>query len=1031
MKKHFLLYIAFLAGITSLQAQYFISDPSISPDAKTIVFSSEGDIWSISAKGGNAFRLTGMSGNETNAVFSPDGKWIAFTSNQDGNSNVYIIPADGGQIVQLTYFDGSDVVDSWSWDSQWIFFTSGRYNMMSTYKVSVNGGTPIRLFDNYFNWPHNLIENPITKEYIFNTSWESSSAANRKHYKGDFNPDLETYNPSTKEYNKITDYRGKDMWPTIDASGNLYYVSDQGNEEYNLYKYESGKPKQLTSFNESIKKPKVSANGEKIVFEKGYQLFLYDVKNGTANAVPIIQNSGNSLVINQEFNVKGKISNFNVSPDGKKIAFVSRGMLFVSDIDGKFTKQIKTDPAERVSEVMWLKDNQTLLYNRTVNGWQNLFTTRADITTEEKQLSNEQKHNGNISINESLTKALFYSGIHELKILDLQTFKSETLVKDEFWGNGTSTVYFSPDNKYILYTAIRNFEQDIFIYDIEKKNAVNITNTGVSESDPQWSPDGKYIYFSTDRVKPSFPRGEENSDIYRIALRNYDTPFKSDHYKKLFSEIKKDSSKAATVIDFENLKDRWQAIAAQNGNQTNPYIIQKDDAVTVLYTSGHNGESGVLWQTTTKPFAQPETKIIEGAKNCQQITKVKDNYFILAGGTIFKLDLGASKLKATDIDFKFAKNLEEEFKQMFYETWANMQEYYYDEKFHGVDWAKIKTYYENFLPSIKSRANLRVLLNDMLGELNSSHLGFSSYGDEEKTYYRTTTNDTGILWDNEKPFIVKRVVKASPADRYDKNILTGDELVAVNGERIDKSKNRGIYFNSPSILDEIVITLKRDNNEFDVKIHPQQSGAMSRELYDEWIEGNENYVTKLSEGKLAYIHMRSMGNQDLRKFMTDLVSKFGDKDGLILDIRYNTGGNVHDAVLQMLSQRPYLMWKFREGKIAPQPNFAPSGKPIILMVNEQTLSDGEMTSAGFKQLGLGKIIGTETYRWIIFTSGKMLVDGSYHRMPMWGCYTLDGKDIESTGVTPDIYVKQSFKDRLDNKDPQLEKAIEEALKQIK
>jgi len=1034
MKKHFLFIMLLIAITTVTKAQYFLSEPALSPDGKTIVFSSEGDLWQVPASGGTAYRITGMNGSETGPVYSPDGKWIAFTGTQDGNGNVYIMPAEGGKITQLTFHDANDAVDSWSWDSKWVYFTSGRFNRMTTFKVSINGTTPVRLFDNFFNWPHNLIENPVTKEFIFNTSWESSIATNRKHYKGDFNPDLESYNPSTKEYKQLTNYIGKDMWPTIDAHGNLYYVSDQGNDEYNLYKLEGGKPKQLTSFSESIKRPRVSANGEKIVFEKDYQLFVYNVNTGKAENIAVKFNLNNPLPIEQEFNVKGKISNFNVSPDGKKMVFVSRGMLFVSDIDGKFTRQLKTDPAERVFEAMWLSDNQTILYNRTVKGWQNLFTTRADKDSEEKQLTSDEKHNGNISFNSTMTKALFYTGIHELKVLDLKTFKAETLVKDEFWGTGSTTAYYSPDDKYILYTAVRNFEQDIFIYDVEKKSSVNITNTGVSETDPVWSPDGKYIYFSTDRTKVSFPRGTDNTDIYRIALRNYDTEFKSDRYDKLFAEEKKgkkDSVKTETVIDFETLKDRWQAVAAQNGNQSSPYVIQKNDETTVLYMSNHNGDFGVIWQTTLKPFLQPETKMIDGARNFSQIFKAKDNYYMLAGGTIYKLDLPTNKVKAIDVDFKFFKNLEAEFNQMFYETWANMQEYYYDGNFHGVNWAKMKKYYEKFLPFIKTRGNLRTLLNDMLGELNSSHLGFYSNGDEERLTYRTTTNDTGILWDEENPFIVKRTVKASPTDKFGKNINAGDELIAVNGEKVDAAKNRDAYFNSPSLLEEITLKFKRGKEEFDVKIHPQPSGALFGELYNEWIDDNESYVDKKSGGKLAYIHMKSMGDGDLRKFLTDIVSKQAYKDGLILDIRYNTGGNVHDAVLQMLSQKPYLLWKFRDGKIAPQPNFAPSGKPIILLINEQTLSDGEMTTAGFKQLGLGKIIGTETYRWIIFTSARGLVDGSSHRMPMWGCYTLEGKDLESTGVAPDIYVKQNFNDKINNRDPQLDKAIEEALKQIK
>jgi C-terminal processing protease CtpA/Prc len=177
--------------------------------------------------------------------------------------------------------------------------------------------------------------------------------------------------------------------------------------------------------------------------------------------------------------------------------------------------------------------------------------------------------------------------------------------------------------------------------------------------------------------------------------------------------------------------------------------------------------------------------------------------------------------------------------------------------------------------------------------------------------------------------------------------------------------------------------------------------------------------------------MKNMSTSELDVFLLDMVEQENKKDGVILDLRFNTGGNVHDKVLNFLSQRPYLKWKYREGQLTVQPNFAPSGKPIVLLINEYSLSDAEMTAAGFKALKLGKIIGQETYRWIIFTSGKGLVDGSFYRLPSWGTYTLDGQNLEKTGVKPDIYIKNTFLDRLENKDPQLERAIQEVMKEIK
>lgn len=242
---------------------------------------------------------------------------------------------------------------------------------------------------------------------------------------------------------------------------------------------------------------------------------------------------------------------------------------------------------------------------------------------------------------------------------------------------------------------------------------------------------------------------------------------------------------------------------------------------------------------------------------------------------------------------------------------------------------------------------------------------------------------------------------------------------------MDNKENREKYFINPKFKDEITLTFLRNDKEFSINLHPASSGSVKNLLYDEWQDANQNYVDLKSKDRIAYVHMKNMGGSELSKFKEDLMSsEEANKDALILDLRYNTGGNVHDGVLQFLSQKKYLQWKYREGKLTGQPNFGYANKPIVLLINEQSLSDAEMTAAGFKELGLGTVVGTETYRWIIFTSGKGLVDGSFYRLPAWGCYTLDGKNLESEGVSPDIYIGENFKDRLDGNHPQIDKAIE-------
>ena len=1048
MRKLFLAIVC-MASL-SLNAQkneaYFLSNPCLTPDGQTVVFSFEGDLWKAAIKDGQATRLTAMQGYETNPKISPDGKWIAFTGRQFGNADVFIMPLAGGEVKQLTFHSGNDDVNSWSWDSQKIYFTSTRIGQISGYTVDINGGTPQRLFgDHFFLYDHGLFEHPSSGEIFFNDTWESSNQVARKRYKGPFNPDIQSYNIKTKQYKKYTDWEGKDFGTSIDKNGNIYFISDEVNGEYNLYTFDKEKNKAgLTKFPTSIKTPIVNANGGKVVFEKDYQLWVYDVAGKKAEKLEINLLRNNILPADKDFDVKNTITNFDVSPDGKKIAFSSRGELFVSDVEGKFIQHINKGNAERAREVKWMSDNKTLLFNQTKDGYLNLFTVTADGSTGIKQITTDLKDNRSIALNKTKTKAVYLCGRDEVRLIDLKTMENKTLVKDEIWAFQNSDPGFSPDDAYVYFTAVRNFEQDIIIHHIKDNKTTNLTNTGITESNPVWSPDGKYIYFSSSRTKPSYPFGMQNPRIYRMPLEKIDEPYRSDKYNELFktdkkepkdTTLKKDTTKKEPVvtsisINTENIMDRLEQVGPTFGSQFLLNVLQKGEKTIVLYTSDHAEGRTALWKTVLEPFENPKTDRIAGADAFGvDYADGGDKTMVLFNGNIFKLNLDANKVEPVVITNTFRRNLSSEFAQIFEEAWAQVEENYYDEKFHGLDWKATRKKYEAFIPYLNNRSDLRTLLSDMLGELNSSHQGFTSNGEEENITLSNRTMETGIVFENTNPYKVKYIVKNSNADKKSIDVNPGDILVKVNDDVVNKDIDRNFYFSKPSIDKEIKLGFSRNGQNFDVKVHPQVT--LRNNLYDEWIDNNQKRVDEKSKNRIAYHCMKDMGTGELEKFLIDMTQDFYKKDAMILDLRYNTGGNVHDEVLKFLSQRAYLKWKYREGKLAPQGNFAPADKPIILLTNEQSLSDAEMTSQGFKALKLGKIVGTGTYRWIIFTSGAGLVDGSFVRLPSWGCYTLDGKDIEKTGVEPDIYVGMNFEDRINKRDPQLDRAIDEILKQFK
>lgn len=1034
MKKLAFLLLCVFPLLATAETLHFPYNPSLSPDGETIYFSHDGDIFSVPAQGGLAVRLVSLGGNENYPKVSPCGKYLAFSSDIQGNNDVYIVPVAGGEVKRLTWHEGNDFPSGWSKDSKYIYFESNRANNRTTYKVDIAGGTPVRLFSNYFNTIVNVAENPVTGELYFNESNESISFPTRKRYVGDHNSNVKSWNPSKRAYKELTTYEGKDTWPMADKQGNLYYVTDRFNQESNIVKHNpSGEPKQLTSYNRSVQYPSVSFSGNAMVFILEYKIHYMDLASGKV-AVPQITIADNNVDVVRKFEDVAP-SRVAVSPDGKKFALAIRGLLYVSDAEGKYQHKLLTPANERVDEIVWGKDNNTIYFTRTDKGFTALYMIKADGSASERQLYRGECNIKNLKMSHKKDKLAFVLGNNSIMCLNTADNTVGKLTDAQFWSYSRYTLNFSYDDSYLAFEAVNLFEGDIFLYSFKEKKLYNLTNSACSEGAPCFSPDGKYLYMTANLYGTTFPRGGGSGAVYRLPLLDYTTkPYKSDIYDKMFEaepaddkgkDKKSENAPAApeVKIDFNDIFNRLEEMDFKGGYSL--YTFKNKDKAWLLCSA----RDKVYSLEISDPYA--EVKTIKDLKRGMFINS-DNNLYAVSGADIYKIDLNGSKATKVTIKKSVEKNLKDEFEQMYYEAWGLMDQNFYDVNFHGTDWKAQRDYYASFLPYVRNRANLSTLFNDMLGELNSSHLGFRSSQGIEQVPYQTRTHsaETGIIWNNSNPYMVDGTVEGSPASSVDVDIKKGDVLVAVNGVKVSPAANRESYLAFSVNEPEIKFTFRRGGKEHDVKVHTISYGALKGLLYNEWEETNRARVEKLGNGRIAYTHMKAMGAEDLSAFLKDMHTRMVGKEALILDLRYNNGGNVHKEVLDFISQKAHYTWAFRDNKTNSHPNVTPGDMPIVALVNERSLSDAEVTSNGIKTLGLATIVGTETYRWIIFTTGAGLIDGTYLRLPAWGCYSLDGKDLEFTGVKPDIYVKNTFKDRLEGKDPQLEKGVEEILRQL-
>ena len=1036
------IFLVFLANYSFPLEKQLIGAryPALSPDGQQVAFSYMGDLWLVSVKGGRALRLTDHVAYDQRPIWSPDGKWLAFTSNRRGNNDVYLMKTKGGGLRQLTFHTGEDVATDFTPDGKWIIFRSSRSSSSSLFKISLEGGNAFPVLNTYWNWPYQAKVSPDGQRLLFSLGMENGYWW-RRGYQGSNTSKLWVKKIGENKVRILVNDRNNCFWPNWSPDGQrIYFVSDRKFKNSNIWtvSLEGSDLKQITQYKEKdVRWLAMAAKVPRAVYERDFGIWLIDLTTGESHRLQI--EAPTESKENRTFYVKNApVSEFLLSPDGQKIAAVVRGDIFVLSTDGGYARNITQSPW-RERDIDWDKKSKKIVYVSDVEANPDLYLISALGKEKPLRLTRSEEDEIMPRFSPDGQWIAYFSGKRQLRLIKEDGSQDHLLLEDDFGGRFADEFSWSPDSRYLAVVSQHHTNQDIWAVNVESGQKILLTNTAYDESRPLWSPDGKFLIFTSNRYGHSFPEFTGKWDLYRVWLKPQKPEFDEDKFEKLFeiekkeAEEKKKRKKPAVKIQFklENLDRQTEQITNTLGNDGEYVFIPKDQ--TIYFVSNIDGRSH-LWKTSLKKKKQGLFEaFMPGILNPSYLQSDQDFKFLyyLSQGKIGRLDLKAKSTKPISFKTKIQVDKTADYEQMLAELYYTLQHYYYDPNFHQVNWNKIYEEFRPVLQQVREDQDFYDYANEMIGYLNSSHTGIHG---PRKTEIEEPSAHVGAIWEfiNNK-IILKRLIKDGPLYFYRDQVKAGDELIAVDDKHLQASQNIWRYFNG-KLGKRLKLTFQDQKAEkkIDIFLKPISAREEKNLLLEEWIQSRKELVKKKANDQVAYIYMRAMGRRDLERFLKELEREAVTRKALILDLRFNFGGNVHDRVLQALTKPVYAKWRIRGLSETVQSTFGFTTKPVILVVNEVTLSDGEMTANGFKTLKRGPIVGNTTYGWLIFTTSVRLMNGGSFRLPFWGCFTLDGKDLETSGgVKPDVTVINDLNNELQNQDPQLEKAIELALNKVK
>ncbi|MGM0943589.1 MAG: S41 family peptidase [Bacteroidota bacterium] len=1056
---YFLLSLLFVSvGISASIAQ---SSPGyfMHPDVheNTVVFVAEGDIWMASTEGGMATRLTTHPGDESHPKISPNGKWVAYAASYEGPTEVYMMPISGGLPRRLTFEPMASIPTAWRSESE-VAYVTNQYSTLPRLRTvifDINSGQK------------SFIPLEMAAEGSFDDAGETYFFVRptfhgnvTKRYKGGTARQLWKYTDGTEEAVKLTqNYDGEDHHPVF-HDGRVYFISSRDGIQNVWSMSPDGSDINQHTKEESYDVREYSLSGNTLVYRSGADLYRMDLSDMQKDKIAInLVSDFDQLRENWVDNPASYITNISVANDGEKVALTARGRVFVFPAkDGRMVRLSRKDGV-RYRDAVFSTDSKDILTFSDESGEFEIHQYSGLGLDQGKQLTeNGETLRFNLTPSPDGKWLAWYDLNNELWIRNMESGKTvkANLTDEDLHGS----MAWSPDSQWLTYgQAASNTFTQLFVFNPSTEKRITLTSDRTNSLSPQWSADGKWIYFLSDRnfqSKVGSPWGqrqpepfwEKQMKIYHITLqKGLISPFTPKN--ELKAEEKKSEDPVTVTIDEDGLMERVQEVPVPAGNYKNLIVTEKalyyhrvGPGPGIYYGGGVSNEDEPALMMTPisekaeqKVFADKINSYAVSGNNKYALLRQGSNHFLVELGTSPVSDLSKNKLDLSG--WKFSIDPREDWKQIYTDAWRMERDYFYDVGMHGVDWDAM---YEKYLPlvdRVTTRNELSDVIGELIGELSVLHTsvrgGDTREGDDSIQFGMLG----GLFSKTDLGYQIDYIFQSDPDYPDEKSPLSHPALGLQEGDVIT-------HIDGTSVLDVADMqVLLRDKSRKQVRlavagkgdhiIYPMTVGQENNLRYNDWEYTRRLEAEEKSNGDIGYVHLRAMTAGDIGQWYRDFYPQF-KKKGLIIDVRHNRGGNIDSFILEKLMREAFFYWKSRTGAPYWNMNYAFRGH-LVLLVDEFTASDGEAFAEGFRRLGMGNAIGARTWGGEVWLSGaNTLSDNGIARAPMNGVYGVVGEDtnngdkvewlIEGVGFIPDIEVINLPKATFEGKDAQLDAAIE-------